>query len=92
MKLHELHVAELGPGPKCHGVAVAGGDGGIGRFSVELPCSAGRQHDRSRPDQGKSPAPIPDECTPAPSLVRQKINRRSYSARCGYSGVYGSCG
>ena len=46
----------------------AGGDGGIGGFAVELPGSAGRQHDRPGPDQGETAPTIPDQAHPGTAL------------------------
>ena len=51
VELHELHVAELRPGAVGHGVAVAGGDGRIRRFAIDLPAAAGGQDRLPGPDE-----------------------------------------
>ena len=46
VELHELHVAQHGPGPVGHGVPVAGGHVGVGGVREDLPGAAAGQHDR----------------------------------------------
>ncbi len=59
VKLHELHVAQLGAGAIGHGMAVGGGDRRVGRLAKELAGAAGRQHDGPRPHQGQARAGDP---------------------------------
>jgi len=41
MKLHKLHVADLGSGAVGHGDAISRGHAGIGGLAIDLPDSAG---------------------------------------------------
>ena len=61
MELHELHVGEFGAGAVGHGVAVAGGDGRVGRFAIDLPRAAGGENRLLGPDEGLAVAFVPDE-------------------------------
>ena len=72
MELHEFHVAELGTRAKGHGVTVRRGDRRVGRFAIELPGSAGRQHDGPGPDQGEPAATVPDQDAPALAFMRDQ--------------------
>ena len=51
MELHELHVAQLGPGAIGGRHAVAGGHGGIGRFAIDHAGAAAGQDRLLGPDQ-----------------------------------------
>ena len=75
MKLHEFHVAELGPRAKGHGVAVRRGDRRVGRLAEELAGAAGGQHDGPGPDQREPAAAIPDQDAPALAFVRDQVDR-----------------
>ena len=75
MELHEFHVTQLGARAIGHRVAVAGGDGRVGRLAKELAGAAGRQHDGPGPDQGEPAAAIPDQDAPALSFVRHQVDR-----------------
>ena len=45
MKLHELHVTDLGAGAIGHGNTVGRGDGRIGRVAINVACpTGGQQH------------------------------------------------
>ena len=74
MKLHELHVAELGPRAKGHGVSVGRGDRRIGRFAVKLPRATGREHDGSRPDEREAAAAIPHQHAAAFAFVGDQVD------------------
>ena len=75
MKLHELHVAQLGAGPIGDGCAIAGGYGRIGRFAVELPGPAGGHDGGLRPDHGLAMQTIPDDRPAADTLPGKQIDR-----------------
>ncbi len=77
MKLHELHVTQLGARAKGHGVTVAGGDRGIGRFAEELPGAPGRQHDGPGPDQREAATAVPDQGAPATFFVGHEVDREA---------------
>ena len=51
VELHELHVAQLGPGAVGRGHAVAGGDRRVGRLAVDHAGAAGGQDRLLGPDQ-----------------------------------------
>ena len=51
MKLDELHVRDRRAGPPRHGHAVAGRDVGIRRVEINLPATAGREHEPIRADR-----------------------------------------
>ena len=74
VELHELHVAQLGPGAVGHGVAVGGGDRRVGRLAVELPRPAGGQHHGPGPDEREPAPPVPDQDAPAAALVGQQVD------------------
>ena len=75
MELHELHVAQLGPGAIGHGHAVAGGHLGIGRFAVELARPAGGQDRLLGPDHRLAVPAVPHQRAAADAVVRQQIER-----------------
>ena len=75
MELHELHVAQLGPGAIGHGHAVAGGHLGIGRFAIELARPAGGQDRLLGPDHGLAVPAVPHQRAAADAVQRQQIER-----------------
>ena len=75
MELHELHVAQLGPGAPGDGQAVAGGDLGIGRFAKHLAAAAGAENRLLGPDERFAVLGIPDQRAAASAVVREQIDR-----------------
>ena len=69
MELHELHVAQLGAGAVGDRVAVAGGDGGVGRFAIDLPRAAGAEDRLLGPDERLAVVGVPDERPAAGAVV-----------------------
>ena len=75
MELHELHVAQLGPGAIGDGHAVAGGHLGIGRFAIELAGPAGGQNRLLGPDHRLAVPAVPHQGAAADAVERQQIER-----------------
>lgn len=74
VKLHELHVAELRPGPEGNGVAVAGGDGGVGGLAEDLARSAGGQDGLLGPHEGFAVLGIPHQCPAALAVDGEQVD------------------
>ncbi len=70
MELGEFHVAELGTGTVTEGVAVAGGDGGVGRFAIDLAAAAGGEDGLAGPDEHFFAVAIGDDRAAASTVAR----------------------
>ncbi len=74
MELHELHVAQLGPGAEGQRHAVAGGHLGIGRLAVDLAHAAAGQDRLLGPDQRLAVLAVPDQGAAAMAFVGQEVD------------------
>src|SRR5262249_58513973 len=74
VELHELHVAQLGPGAVGGGHAVAGGHRRVGRLAVDHAGAAGGQHGLLGPDRQLAAARPVDQGADAAALVGQQVD------------------
>ena len=75
MKLHELHVAQLGAGAIRERLAVAGRHFGIRRLAINLPGAARAQNRLLGPDERAAVLGVPHERAAAAAFVREQIDR-----------------
>ena len=75
MKLHELHVAQFGPGAIGERMPVAGGDFRIRRLAIDLPRAAGAENRLLGPDKRPAMLGVPHQRPAAAAFVRQQVDR-----------------
>ena len=75
MKLHELHVTNLGTGPPGEGHAVAAGARRVGRFAINLPDASGGQNRLLGPHECLAVCLVPDERPTTAALMGDQIDR-----------------
>ena len=75
MKLYELEIQDLCPGPEGHGQSVTGGDGRVCRLPVEPACATRGENRLARPDSLELSCFVRDQGPDTGALAVKKVDR-----------------